>query len=294
MNTLPTTYIGGLRNERQTIRILRRYRHLRDLRKSIIAILLAICCLPLCGGWTTAPDSEAYYGGAQPISYYANSERIDYIQKQVITDIKTANGAPNYYPDASLPNGCGAAAGATILGFYDKYMDTIKNWNSTLPNGIYKKQDSVYVAKIMQDLFTEMKTNTVQSGITENDFKNGLYDYTHSLGFDVSYEYFGSGNTINYTLMKSAFSNNKVVVLFIKPDNLYSITSNSNTDTISTNYISANHILIAYGYYEIQYTLSSGTRTDAYLYVSPCVNLATQQYYKVTSSLVSAYIVNIY
>lgn len=264
-------------------------------QKKILGILLAIFCLPLCGGWTTPTnaDNESYYGGAQFISFYSNSEQISYSSKQIKTDIKTANGAPNYYPDATLPNGCGAAAGATILGFYDKYMDTIKNWSSVLPNGMYKKQDAVYVAQVMKALFDEMNTNATQPGVTENDFLTGLQNYTQSLGFSVNYDYIGNVSTLNYTSMKSAFSNNRAVVLFIKPDNLYSITNNSNTDTISTNYISANHILIAYGYYEIQYTLSSGTRTDTYLYVSPCVNLATQQYYKVTSSLVSAYIVDI-
>lgn len=262
-------------------------------RKSIVAILLAVCCLPLCGGWTTAPDSETYYGDAQPISYYANSERIDYIQKQIISDIRTANGAPNYYPDASLPNGCGAAAGATILGFYDKYIDVIKNWKSTLPNGIYKKQDSVYVAKVMQDLFTEMRTNTVQPGITENDFKTGLYDYTRSLGFNVSYEYLGSGNSLNYSSMKSAFSANKAVVLFIMPDNIYSIAEDPYVDNIAPTYLSANHILVAYGYYEVKYVLSSGTRTDAYINVSSCLDVSEKHFYKVSSSLVAAYIVKI-
>lgn len=233
------------------------------------------------------------YGGAQPISYYAASEQITYIQKQTISNIKTSNGAPNYYPDASLPNGCGAAAGATILGFYDKYIDIIKNWKSALPNGIYKKQDSVYVAKIMKDLFTEMKTNTVQPGITETDFKTGFQSSTQSLGFNVNYEYLGSGNSLNYNSMKSAFSNNKVVVLFIKPDNLISIDEGVNSDKITPTYLSANHILVAYGYYEIQYTLSSGTRTEAYLNVSPCINISGLQLYKVTTSLVSAYIVDI-
>lgn len=262
-------------------------------QKSIFAILFAVFSLPLCGAWTTPANNDMYYGGAQPISYYAASEQITYIQKQTISNIKTSNGAPNYYPDASLPNGCGAAAGATILGFYDKYIDVIKNWKSTLPNGMYRKQDAVYVSQVMKDLFVEMKTNATQSGITESDFKSGFQNYTHSLGFNVNYEYLGNGNTLNYTSMKAAFSNNKVVVLFIKPDNLYSITCDSNTDTISTSYISANHILVAYGYYEIQYTLSSGTRTEAYLNVSPCINISGQQLYKVTTSLVSAYIVDI-
>lgn len=262
-------------------------------QKKILGILLAIFCLPLCGAWTTPINSEMYYGGAQPISYYGASEQITYIKKQTISNIKTANGAPNYYPDASLPNGCGAAAGATILGFYDKYIDVIKNWKSTLPNGMYRKQDTVYVTKVMKDLFTEMKTNVTQPGITENDFKTGFQNYTHNLGFSVNYEYLGGGNTLNYASMKSAFSNNKVVVLFMKPDNLYSITEFSNSDTVSTTYISANHILVAYGYYEIQYTLSSGTRTEAYLNVSPCINISGQLLYKVTTSLVSAYIVDI-
>lgn len=124
-------------------------------QKKILGILLAIFCLPLCGAWTTPINSEMYYGGAQPISYYGASEQITYIKKQTISNIKTANGAPNYYPDASLPNGCGAAAGATILGFYDKYIDVIKNWKSTLPNGMYRKQDTVYVTKVMKDLFTK-------------------------------------------------------------------------------------------------------------------------------------------
>lgn len=42
-------------------------------QKKIPGILLAIFCLPLCGGRTTPAnaDNDSYYGGAQPISFYS-------------------------------------------------------------------------------------------------------------------------------------------------------------------------------------------------------------------------------
>ena len=259
----------------------------------ILGVILAVFCLPFCGAWTAPINDDVYYGGAQPISFYGASEQVTYTEKQILSDISTANGAPDYYPINNLSNACGAAAGATILGFYDKYIDIIKNWNSYLPNGKYKPQDSVYVTKIIEDLFVEMKTNVTQSGVTENDFKTGLRNYIQSLGHNVNYEYLGTGNNLNFTSMRSAFSNNKVVVFFIKPDNVYTITGNSNSDLITTTNISANHIMVAHGYYEIRYILSSGTRTESYIKVSSCLNIAGQQYYKVAASLVSAYTVDI-
>ena len=64
-------------------------------------------CVPLCGAWTQAPEQSDRYIGGELIATYAD-ETISYVSKQVISDISTANGTPEYYAVNDMQNACGA------------------------------------------------------------------------------------------------------------------------------------------------------------------------------------------
>lgn len=252
-------------------------------------------CLPFCGGWTSAPNNQPddRYVGGELISTYA-SETISYVSKEVIEDVSTANGTPEYRAVSGMQNGCGAVAGAIIVGFYDKYYENlIPDWASCYSNGMYKGQNGTTVQTLLFDLYDRMQTNVVAPGVSESEFKNGLKNYVVDHGYNLNYISLGNGNSFNYTTFINAVKNNEVSVVFVQPSNIYVFDRLDNKDVLYSSSISGNHIMVAYGYYEVKYTLSNGTRTDKYLRVSTGLSGNTQAYYKIGSYIDAAYQVKI-
>ena len=259
----------------------------------IKSIALFMLCVPFCGGWTVASEQSDRYVGGELISTYA-TETISYVSKQVVSDISTANGAPEYRAVNNMANGCGAVAGGNIIGFYDKYYENlIPNWDSAYSNGRYKMQNSANVSPLLQDLFERMKTNVVAPGVSESEFKTGLQSYVVDRGYNIEYVSLGNGNSFDYNAFKTAVKNNEVSVLLVKPSNFYLLEENDGRDVISSSSISVNHIMMAFGYYEVKYILSNGTRTDKYLHISTGLSGETQAYYKIGSYVDAAYQVKI-
>lgn len=266
--------------------------------KRLIATVFALMCIPLVGAWSAASaeqaTAETRYTGGQAISTYA-TETIAYTTKTVVEDIATANDAPYYTSIDGLTNSCGAVAGAITVGFYDKYYpNLIPGWNSAYSSGRYRNQDGKYIPELMRDLYVKMQTNSTGAGVTQNEYKNGLINYINGQGYSVSFDSIGSGTNIDYGSLKTSIQNNRVVTLFVNPSNVYAITMGSGVDTIDSSYIAGNHILIAYGYYEVRYNLAGGgTKTDTYLKVSTGIQNLTDRFYKVGSYVEAAYTVKI-
>lgn len=261
----------------------------------IKTIAMLMLCLPFCGGWTAAPDAQTdeRYVGGELIATYAE-ETISYVSRQVVEDISTANSTPEYFAVNGMQNGCGAVAGAIIVGFYDKYYENmVPGWTSYYSSGRYRIQDNTHVPALIQDLYDRMKTNVVAPGVSESEFKSGLKSYINDNGYNLEYNSLGTGNNFNYSAYKTAVRNNEPTVLFIRPSNLYFCQTINNEDLIVTSNISGNHIMVAYGYLEIKYTLSNGTRTDKYLRVATGLSGDPTAYYKVGSYIDAAYQVKI-
>lgn len=260
----------------------------------IKTIALIMLCLPFCGGWTSAPTEQLdRYVGGELISTYA-TETISYVSKQVVEDISTTNGMPQYKAIGDFQNACGAVAGSAIIAFYDKYYENlIPNWASYYSTGTYKMQDRVYVQALMQDLYIRMQTNVVAPGVSESEFKTGLKSYVSDHGYNVEYISLGTGNNFDYSAFKTAVKNNEPTALFVKSSNLYICVPAEKQDNIYTSNISGNHIMVAYGYYEVKYTLSNGTRTDKYLRVATGLAGDSTAYYKIGSYIDAAYKVKI-
>ncbi|MDE6618668.1 MAG: hypothetical protein K2K13_06560 [Clostridiales bacterium] len=258
---------------------------------------LLLLCLPFCGGWTSAPNNQTdddRYVGVELIATYASSETISYVSKQVVEDITTANGTPRYFAVSGMQNGCGAVAGGIIVGFYDKYYgNLIPNWDSYYSTGRYKGQDGTYVQTLLFDLYNRMQTNVVAPGVSQDEFKNGLQSYVVDQGYNLQYTSLGTGNNFNYSTFKTAISNNEATVLFVQPSNLYSLQTVGGEDHLISSNLSGNHVMVAYGYYEVKYTLSNGTRTDKYLYVATGLSGSSTAFYKVGSYVDAAYKVTI-
>ncbi|MCH5147433.1 MAG: hypothetical protein J1F61_05480 [Clostridiales bacterium] len=259
------------------------------LAASLISVLIF-------GGRTTAQAQTAErYADAPLISTYA-STTINYNYRTV--DYKeTPGGAPNYRQVSEMTNACGAVAGTTIVGFYDKYYDNmIPGWNSYYASGLYRLQDSVHVPAVMWEMYDLMQTNVKDVGVSEQEFVDGLKAYINGQGYSVSMQNVVSGSSIDYQACKNAINNNKVIALLSHAGDVYDLGEYSDHDTVTTINIAGSHIMVAYGYYEINYYDSNNKlfRTDMYLDVATGLSVPQTALYKVNPhNLSSAYIVNV-
>lgn len=261
----------------------------------IVAVLLVL--VSVFGAWTGSNDvAEVRYADTMLYSAYAN-ENIYYTTKEEVGPVYTPGYCPFYYGLSDLTNACGSVAGAEIVAYYDKYFpDLIPDWVSYYTaSGKYRIQDFTHVPALMRELYTLMRTNVDDVGVSRTDFLNGLESYVNSNGHQVSYQSVMSGKSIDYEQCKQAINNNKIIVLFALPTNVYGIGSGNGYDNISSVSISSAHIMVVFGYLQVKYYNASGLfRTDTYLDVAVGKSGYTSMYYKVDSDTTeAAYIVNI-
>lgn len=203
--------------------------------------------------------------GIAAYSADSTTETVNYTNREV-TSISTPGGAPLYTGDASVPNGCGAVSGTIIAGYYDRYYeDLIPNYSAyNTSNGSYRSMVVTSVRNVMQELFTLMRTNVDDVGVSEDDCLSGLRSYVEGVGRSITYS--SVGTSFNLTSYLNAINSGKPVMLFCDNVGIANISSSSNTDTISTVTVPNGHIVIGYGYYQINYYNGTvKTRTDTYI-----------------------------
>ncbi len=267
---------------------MKKWKKLSVLPMLVVSMLLFVAWTPI-----AEPDR---YADVQLLSPYAN-ETVYYTYK--VDDLQsTDGGCPEYRTVDGLENACGPVAGAEIVGFYDKYYpNLIPGWDSYYPaTGKYRIPNATYTAPVIRSLYTSMRTNVDDVGVSESDCLSGLKSYINGKGYSVNYQSVLSGSTVNFEACKTATKNNKVIILFSRATNLYIISENNNNDTITPVSVGGLHIMVGYGYYEVNYYNASGLfRTDYYLQVSTGLGSAIPiAFYKVSpNDLNAAYIVNI-
>ena len=268
-------------------------------KKIFLTVAILLIFVAVFGTGTSAfayqAETEIRYADAPMLSTYAD-ETIYFTRKEVTLENNTAGNCPAYSTISGLTNSCGAVAGAQIVAFYDKYFpNLIPGWTSHYTNGKYRAQDSTYVPALIRELYTLMRTNVDDVGVSESDFLNGLTSYVNGKGYQISYQSVKSGNAINLTQCVNAIDNNKVIALLVAPTNVYNLSETSTYDTLTAFNIAGSHIMVAYGYLQFKYYNASGLfRTDTYLCVSTGKSDCPKAYYKIDSTATkSAYIVNV-
>ena len=198
---------------------------------------------------------------------------------------------------SDLENACGAVAGAEIVAFYDRYFpDLIPDWTPYyMSNNNYRMQDSVVIPAIIRELYTLMRTNVDDVGVSKSDFISGLNSYITGKGHQISYQSVKGISGINYQQCKNAIDSNKVILLFVSPTTVYTLTEANNYDILQPKKIAGAHIMLAYGYLQMQYYNNSGLfRTDTYLCVSTGRDEFPMAFYRVDAKTTNyAYVINI-
>ena len=267
---------------------------MKKLKKLSVLPMLVVSML-LFVAWTPIAEPDRY-ADVQLLSPYAN-ETVYYTSKNEYSD-ETAGGCPQFTAVDGLENACGPVAGAGIVAFYDKYYtNLIPGWDSYYPaTGKYRLPNVTYTNPVMHSLYTSMRTNVDDVGVSESDCLSGLKSYINGKGYSVNYQSVLSGSAVNFEACKTATANNKVIILFSRATNLYRVGYGNSYDTIVPVSVAGLHIMVAYGWYEVNYYNESGLfRTDRYLQVSTGLGSPTPiALYKVNpNDLNAAYIVNI-
>ena len=280
---------------------------MKPLKKSTFALvaLLAVCC---CSVGLRTPNASADAAEAEPKRYYddysaaapasTGSETFTY-SRVVEERITFPNAVPYYSYDSSLPNACGPIAGAIIVGYYDKYVETL------MPNftayytatGNYKFGDSTHIPALINDLYTRMRTNVDDVGVSEYDCVNGLNAYVYAQGESISYVPV-KVNSFDETAYKTAMNDGRPVLMFCNSISIYGLTVETSQTEIYHIQTGSSHIAVGYGYRKLTYYNANNVnfRTDTYLEVATGWSTNMFGYVKLsdTSWLDSAYAIEIY
>lgn len=261
------------------------------------AVLLVFVLAFGCGTCAFALESEETRYADAPTYSTRSTETINYTRKEIVEENYTYGDCPMFTGLSELSNECGAIAGAEIVAFYDRYFtELIPGWTPYYTaNNKYRRQDSTYVPALIRDLYTRMRTNVDDVGVSESDFLNGLTSYFNAKGRQISYTNVKSGSTLNYAMCKNAIDNNKVIALLTLPTSVYEIVYSSNYDTVLATNIAGAHIMVIYGYFKINYYNANGLfRSETYVRVSVGRDSILSGLYKVNSATTNAaYIVNV-
>ncbi len=219
-----------------------------------------------------ADGAARYRSTEQEFSTMQIGEDIDYVSREK-TEYKMVMSHPGF-ATSSYAGSCAAIAGSNVLGYFDRYYEEL------IPNheaGEYflsaylYNYDDKYVREACDELFIDMVGSNVNQGATEKQFKDGMAKYCNSKGRTFSYSSCMSGGSLSLTKVYDAFAIDKPVVLFLRKYNVTQYFEPLETRDHYSYYDSeVSHVMVAFGYTNFFYTLSSGTRWVRMLHVASC------------------------
>lgn len=187
------------------------------------------------------------------------SRTINYISKNE-NEKSLAMTIPAYIYDKK-PSACGPTAAANIIAYYDRNnTNLIPNYNPGSGIGPfyrYSAQNSI-IDGVVEQLYEDMETNSSGIGVTLNQFKDGFTKYCLRAGYNVQFESNMTGAQLDFDEAKSVLDEQIPLLLFVSGLEIVDIQEGSGVDSYSTLYGSIQHVLAAFGYKEITYTLQGG------------------------------------
>ena len=269
---------------------------------ALLTVCSCICCLQtpqLQASAQERTESRYYDDYNNGIATASSSIETITFARAEEEEIRFTYTVPTYFYDSSLANACGPIAGSIVVGYYDKYYENlIPNYTAYYTaSGKYRMPDSTYVPALIQDLYTRMRTNVDDVGVSESDCLNGLTAYVQSKSLSISYNSVVS-SSFNETAYKNALNAEQPVMLFCNTVTLYNLGADTNEHTELLLQTGNSHIVIAYGYLKIRYYNENDVnfRTETYAEVATGWNTHMSGYLKLndTSWMDSGYAVDIY
>ena len=195
---------------------------------------------------------------------------------------------------------CACIAGSNIVCFYDRYCPELIPGEATGYEymGYYFYYGGTSAGtRTTEQLYKDMGT-TASAGTTTAQFLAGMKIYANRAGYNFSSTSVMSGGKLNYSAVKNSIKNdNRPIALFLTGYNVASIGAYENCDSIAYYRGDANHVMVGFGYQEINYTYASGTQeTFQYVYVASGLPICPEGYFNINynTKINDAYAVNIY
>ena len=230
----------------------------------------------VCVGNGFAPAAKAAADEPSEQRYYDTVSLCEITTEEITFTSRTENEVttigefPMYYSN-NYSNVCGPVAGSMLVGFYDRYYENlIPDYTSYYTTtGKYKTYAPTQVADTISSLYTLMRTNVDDVGVSRTDFLNGLSDYVEDKGLTIQYTAIDSGSSFSYSAYKTSIDANKPVVLFCNNVVLNTFGIYENSETIVSEPVSGGHIVVGYGYCEVEYYNGSTLfRSEKYMLVA--------------------------
>lgn len=270
--------------------------------KKLISIVAAFMALTVvCGNSRSIlanadePEAKRYYDVPPIATTAVNSESVNYTYVEE-TSVRFNGGMPIYHT-LDLANACGPVAGSIIVGYYDKYIETlVPNYSTAYASGRFRMMDSTHIPNLIQNLYTSMRTNVDDVGVSESDCLNGLRSYVQSKGSSLTYTSL-MGTSFNETGYINAMNALEPVLFFCDRVTLYDVFVYEDTTRIAQIAQSNSHIMVGGGYLKLKYYDGTNNfRTDVFLEVRTGWLTGSVGYIKLadTAWVDSAYRVSIY
>lgn len=244
-------------------------------------------CINSCSAVTYAYNDESqeiYYCGGT--DYTVATESFGYATKEV-EEYSINSSFPNYYcVNGELQNSCANAAGATIVGYFDRYYpDLIPDYTpGRTKNSKYIYYSMSYYAGLKQvvidDLYSRMLTNVGREGTTQNNYRAGLSSYVSSKGLSITYNSVMTNGAFDLGKAKVQFANESPISLFLSGFNFSKFTDENNQISIQKRLYNSTHVAVAYGYVKTKYFNENGglIKEITYLKVATILNEVTGVY----------------
>lgn len=228
--------------------------------------------------------SVALYSGYADFTY--ESEVIYFTSRN--EDRKQLAARHPYITDSvHFSNECAVIAGANVIQYWDRFKtELIPNYTpggSLGANFLYYGESDV-TNKVVSDLYYDMGTNTDGAGTTIDQFTKGMTKYIKRNGnYIITYGTCISSGKFNFDKAKQYFEKSQPIVLFLSTFNITTIYNNENNSEIYTTLSKYNHAMVAFGYRDISYTLSNGTkRYEKYLSVATGISEEPTGYFNIS------------
>ncbi len=226
-------------------------------------------------------NENAFY--ASDYVFTQSSETV-YYTNRVKNEYGIAKRYPGYLP-IDITNGCVAAAGGNIIGFYTRFFpELMPGFTPGTAMGdfyFYKELPQESVA-LIQTLYDYMETNIYGDGTNINNFKNGMIRFCNEKNRNISFYSCMQGGRLNFDKAKQNFALGQPSVLFVDTFTVCTLLDGKTNEKIDYLIAKACHAMAGFGYSEITYTLSNGsTRNDKYIMVATGLPLKHKAYFNI-------------
>lgn len=216
-------------------------------------------------------EETRYTGAVMLLRDFDNvkSEYINYNTKNITDEVLIEKKVACY--ESSLRNACGPIAASNIVAYYDNtYTNLIPNFEPMIFNKFYKSADYPEAEAVINAMYSNMRCNQIENGVSEPDYHSGFNTYVRKQGYSFNYTQLVSNGSLDINAFKAQLSSGHPVSIFCKGGALIGMSGSGVNQTMLTiRMFSTNHIVAAYGYQEYTYTLTDGsTRVDRYAMVS--------------------------